>query len=54
MPTKKYCQSNAKYVNQSLLRSLALFDERADGDDDGIRGDDGSQATDGDGDDKEA
>lgn len=43
-----------RIVNQSLLRSLALFDERADGDDDGIRGDDGSQSTDGDGDDKEA
>ena len=43
-----------RIVNQSLLRSLALFDERADGDDDRIRGDDGSQAGNGDGDDKDA
>jgi len=39
-----------RIINQSLLRSLALFDDRADG----IRGDDGSQAGNGDGDDKEA
>lgn len=43
-----------RIINQSLLRSLALFDDRADGDDDGFRGDDGSQAGNGDGDDKEA